>query len=157
MGKKLILLLVVLILVTCGFPGCAKLAKGLKAVRPIYHFLEACDSGPFSDSDTLEADYMQPYELYGEKGTVFNIQYKGDASVDLIILDPENYRLYNRLLDDPSFYHGIEGRFYLKKKTANIEFTQPDDQQYYFIIDNTDVPDGAYSGKSVTYSVTISN
>ncbi|MBP2134537.1 hypothetical protein J2128_002508 [Methanomicrobium sp. W14] len=135
----------------------SKLTSLLKFGKVTDHVLESSDSEPYSDSDTLRENYMQTYNLNGEKGTVFNIHYEGNAPVDLMILDPENNRIYNRLLDDPDYHHSINGYLYLNRREANIEFTQPDDQQYYFIIDNIDLlTNGANSGRSVKYTLTIS-
>ncbi|GLI47303.1 hypothetical protein MBOURGENBZM_20950 [Methanoculleus bourgensis] len=51
----------------------------------------------------------------------------------------------------------IREQRYLNKKEANIKFTQPDNQQYCLVIDNTYLmTNGASSGRTVSYSITIS-
>jgi len=111
----------------------------------------------YSDSDTVLKDHMYVYELPGKKGTVYNINYKGNGPVDLLILNPENYYRYDRALDGLSSGGSVWGQLYLNKREANIKFTQPDDQQYRFIIDNTYLmTDGANSGRAISYTLTIS-
>ena len=158
MDRKWIILLVLLLLIAaCSSSGCSKATTKLKIWKAEQHALDALDDrSTYSDSDTLPADYMQAYELQGEKGTVFNIHYEGNAPVDLMILDPENYYRYDRALDGSDSVGSIRGQLYLNKNEVDIKFTQPDDQQYRLVIDNTYLMiNGANSGRSVTYTITL--
>jgi len=142
-------------IMACSFSGCAKGLSKLKILKVGDHALDATST--YTDSDTVYRDQMCSYELYGEKGTVYNIHFEGNGPVDLIILNPENYRRYDRALDGYRSKERMKGWFYLNKKEVDIKFTQPDDQQYHFIIDNTYLmTNGANSGRSVAYTLTIS-
>lgn len=156
--KWVILLVVVLVIVTCSFSGCAKAASKLAVLKAGVKVNNALDSAStYTDSDTIQENQMCAYELLGEKGTVYNIHYEGNGPVDLMILDPENYYRYDRALDGSNSGGGIRGQLYLNKNEVGIKFTQPDDQQYRFIIDNTYLmTNGANSGRSVAYTLTVS-
>ncbi|WOX55043.1 hypothetical protein R6Y95_06095 [Methanoculleus palmolei] len=152
--KWIILLVVVLLVVACGSAGCAKTVSKLKVLKAGDAVADAAST--YTDSDTTQENQMYAYELLGEKGTVYNIHFEGNGPVDLMILNPENYYRYDRALDGNS-EGSIRGQLYLNKKEADIKFTQPDDQQYRFIIDNTYLmTNGANAGRSVAYTVTIS-
>lgn len=160
MKKKLIILLIVLVIVACSFSGCVGAIKSLPkaamarlAVGGAAAYISDAEE-TYSDSDTLPWNWMQAYELYGEKGTKFKIHYEGNAPVDLLILDAKNYNIYDRALDSGRYTTKINGKYWSDRKEVNIAFTQPDNQQYYFVIDNTDLF-GAKSGRSVTYSLTL--
>ena len=155
MEKKWIILLVVLLLIAaCSFSGCAKAVSKAKFLKAGDAVADAAST--YTDSDTLSWNWMQTYELYGETGTEFRIHYKGNAPVDLMILDVQNYNIYNRAVDSGRYTTKINGKFWLNKNEVNIVFTQPDTRQYYLVIDNTDLfSNGAKSGRSVTYSLTL--
>ena len=156
MKKALTILLIVLVIAACSFSGCAKAVSKAKFLKAGEHALDAYAS-TYSDSDTLSWNWMQTYELYGEKGTEFRIHYKGNVPVDLMILDAQNYNIYDRALDSGRYTTKIDGKCWLNKNEVNIVFTQPDNRQYYLVIDNTDLfANGAKSGRSVTYSLTLS-
>ncbi|HPD11263.1 MAG TPA: hypothetical protein PLN56_09760 [Methanoregulaceae archaeon] len=153
MNKKLIVLLMVLVIVACCSSGCAKIAPRLAKIPSKID----AHTSTYSDSDTLPWNWMQTYELYGEKGTEFKIRYKGNAPVDLMILDAQNYKIYCRAIDSGRYTTKINGKYWLNRNEANIAFTQPDNKQYYFVIDNTDIfSNGAKSGRSVAYTITLS-
>lgn len=159
MGAKLVFLLVLIIIVSCCFAGCSKSSKyvkpGVRALSVIsshYPDLEI-----YSDSDTLPANYMQSYELTGEKGGVFDIHYEGNEPVDLMILDAENFKLYNHALDNANLDLEFIGYIYRDRNEITIKFTKEDEKDYYFVIDNTEfVGSGANCGKSVKYTITAS-
>lgn len=153
MKKVLIILLIVLVVVACSFSGCAKAVSKAKFLKAGDHALDAVAS-TYTDSDTLSWNWMQTYELFGEKGTKFKIHYEGNAPVDLLILDAKNYNIYDRAIESGRYTSQINGKYWSDRKEVNIAFTQPDNQQYYFVIDNTDLF-GAKSGRSVTYTLTL--
>lgn len=156
--KWVVLLVVVVLIAACSFSGCAKATSKLMASKAGIKISNALEnSQTYSDSDTLSWNWVQTYELIGERGTEFKIHYKGNAPVDLMILDSKNLNIYDRAVESGRYTTKVNGKFWLNRNEVNIAFTQPDNQQYYLVIDNTDLfSNGAKSGRTVTYTITLS-
>ncbi|MDD3407532.1 MAG: hypothetical protein PHP13_05550 [Methanomicrobium sp.] len=160
-GKFFFVFLVVILIVGCMFcgwsdlfqPGDSLNAEYLNVEKSISHLI----SGNYYDSDTLEYSWSQSYELCGDNGKVFNIHYEGSVPADLMIFDSDNNNLYNHALENFNLYLNFYGKIYKNVQKKDIKFIQPDDSQYYFIIDNTElVHGGADSGKALKYILSAS-
>lgn len=88
-------------------------------------------------------------------GDTIRVVFESDYDVDLFFVNEENYNDYTRIIDVGygSFEYYIQGSV-LRTNSSEYSFTVPGEQDYYFIIDNTYMPDdGAPPIGVVSYSI----
>lgn len=124
-------------------------------------FLAGCTSSsssfkPIDETINIPYDYVQPYELSGEKGATFDISIKTDGSpVDILIFDSENYLEY-----DKAFETGSGGKWksvmYRDIVSKSFSYTLPEIGSYWLVIENSEfTSNGADAKRSVNVTVKI--
>ncbi len=158
MKLKTVIVLCLIILVLMTFSaGCSKgLVTALKSMKVGMHASEAYDNEELiSDSQYLQYDYIQKYEIWGEKGVSFDISVKSSGNIDILILDVENYMKYTN-----GFENGINkpfrGSIYKNVNSKDFQYCLPETGTYYMIIENSKfVSGGADARRGVNIEVSV--
>jgi len=111
---------------------------------------------PLDEITNLPYDYIQPYELWGEKGARFTFFIKTDgAPVDILLLDEENYQK----LDQAFCYDGSgtwKGYTYCDIVQKKFSYVLPEAGTYFLVIENSQfIDDGADAKRAVNVAVKI--
>lgn len=111
---------------------------------------------PIVETIDVPYDYIQPYELWGEKGVSFAITIKTDgAPVDLLILDTENYIKFSKAFEN-DISETWDAVIYRDVISKEFSYTLPDHGTYYLVIENSEfTTNGADAKRDVSVSVRI--
>lgn len=108
------------------------------------------------DAEVPQGEYHH-WNLTISAGDTIKVVFKSNHTVDLFFLNKKGFNDYERAVsrDQGTFEHYIQGSA-MDTNSTDFSFTVPDDQDFYFIIDNTLMPDGgAQPVSNVTYSIEI--
>ena len=101
---------------------------------PLFAFLP-CDIEASRDSETLEKDYYMRYTLFGDKDDEYYISFDVTQGSEADIYIMTQYEYENHYSDGKDFVASFQRENIL---SVSAYWTQPDDQQYYLVVDNTD-------------------
>ena len=111
---------------------------------------------PLDEIINVPYDYMDGYELWGDKGARFTFFVKTDgAPVDLLLLDAVNYQKYDGAFcyEGCGTWNGYTYRDIVQKK---FSYVLPETGTYYLVIENSDfIDNGADAKRAVNVAVKI--
>ena len=111
---------------------------------------------PIDEIINVPYNYMQPYELWGEKGARFTFFVKTDgAPVDLLLLDAVNYQKYEDAFcyEGSGTWNGYTYRDIVQKK---FSYVLPETGTYWLLIENSNfIDNGADAKRNVNVAVKI--
>jgi hypothetical protein len=122
--------------------------------------ISGCAAGttfkPIVETKNVPYDYIQPYELSGEKGAKFNIEIKTDgAPVDILVLDSKNYIIYNNDFENGA-HDSWKSVIHRDIVSKSFSYKLPETGTYYLVIENSDFSkDGADAKRAVNVAIKI--
>ncbi len=108
------------------------------------------------DAEVPEGEYHH-WSLNISAGDTMRVVFESNHTVDLFFVNKEGFEDYEMAVSrgQGTFEYYIQGSA-MDTNSTDFSFTVPDDQDFYFIIDNTFMPDGgAEHGDPVSYSIKI--
>ena len=105
----------------------------------------------YATKDTLVPSQGQTLKL--PKGRPVTIRYESDHFIDIFVISEEGKASYKWVAKNG--YGHMASRFKeWNTRTGTFQWSPPDDDQYYLLIDNTDFPDGgANSRRGINYKL----
>lgn len=135
------------------------LIPGLLLVIALVVLTAGCVSQTLWDETAyLEKDYYISYGVdVTDPPVTLEVSLKTDGKpVDLIVLDEENFKLFDAGFSSGTFknFRTVGSNPFIIETTET--YTLPKKDHYYVVIENSDfLPNGADAGQGVKYSITI--